>query len=76
MSTCNIDHTHDEVRAKLESQRDFLPEPLYAQIAGYLQHARSQEERNALFHLLKKYDLSTSEEQESRNRSITQLIAR
>ncbi len=75
MSTCNIDHTNEEVKAKLESQRDFLPESLYEQIDRYLQHDPSQEDRNALFHLLKKYDLAARDEQENRNRSILQLIA-
>jgi hypothetical protein len=75
MSTCNIDHTHEEVRAKLESQRGYLPESLFEQVGGYLlQNDPSQDDRNALFHLLKKYDLAASDEQEDRNRNIMQLI--
>jgi hypothetical protein len=76
MSTCNIDHSNEEIRAKLESQRAFMPDDLFVQVTGYLKSGPSQEDRNALFHLLKKYDLAASEEQEHRNRGIVQLITK
>jgi hypothetical protein len=76
MSTCNIDHSNEEVRAKLESQQAYIPEALFEQATSYLRDNPSQDNLNALFHLLKKYDLVTSEEQENRNRSIVQLISR
>ncbi|MEK3884659.1 hypothetical protein [Paenibacillus sp. PL2-23] len=73
MSTCNLDHLNEEVVNKLESQREFLPASLYEQALSYLQRNPGQDELNRLFHLLKKYDLVSSEEQETRNRDMLDL---
>ncbi|WP_411831012.1 hypothetical protein [Peribacillus castrilensis] len=40
----------------------------------YLEKGNSQETLNELFHLLKKYDLSTQEEQESRNDKLKRIM--
>lgn len=76
MSTCNIDHSNQDVCNKLQSQREFMPKSLFERVSVYLQSSPGQDELNALFHLLKKYDLVSSEEQENRNRSIIQLLTK
>lgn len=76
MSTCNVDHSNQDVFHKLQSQREFLPASLFEQLGIYLQRNPGQEELNALFHLLKKYDLVSIEEQEIRNRSMNELLSR
>ncbi|MDV2686019.1 hypothetical protein RYX56_16750 [Alkalihalophilus lindianensis] len=73
MSSCKLDHPLEDVYQKLDSQKDFLPADLYASCQRFLETKPSQLELNELFHLLKKYDLSSSEEQQSRNESITKL---
>lgn len=74
MSECKLDHSQEDVQAKLESQQDFLPGTLAQAIADYLNEARPQQSLNDLFHLLKKYDLVSQEEQEQRNAELTKLV--
>lgn len=74
MGTCNLNHSQQDVRMKFESQKAFLPTALSQTLDRYLEKANSQETLNELFHLLKKYDLSTQEEQESRNEKLKQII--
>jgi hypothetical protein len=76
MSTCNIDHTNDEVMRKLQSQIAFLPKSLFENVSMYLQKEQAQNDLNELFHLLKKYDLLTIDEQEARNLSMNQLLSK
>ena len=71
-----MDHSNQDVSSKLQSQREFMSESLFDRVTVYLQAAPSQTELNELFHLLKKYDLVSREEQEDRNRSIIQLLSR
>jgi hypothetical protein len=75
MGKCDIDHTQEDVIHKLESQRPFLPEHLATGLQRFLKSGRSQETLNELFHLLKKYDLASKEEQEERNQKFIQLIS-
>lgn len=75
MGKCNLDHSNQEVFHKLQSQQEYLPTTLYERISEYLQSNPGQEELNTLFHLLKKYDLVSSEEQEIRNRGMIELIS-
>ncbi|MGM7702792.1 hypothetical protein ACSVDE_13770 [Pseudalkalibacillus sp. Hm43] len=70
---CNIDHTLEDVQAKLEAQRTFLPEEVVQMSERFLAKGPSQDQLNELFHLLKKYDLADEEEQHERNRQITAL---
>lgn len=72
MGTCNIDHSHADVKKKLESQESFLPEELTGKLHQFLGEKQSQENLNKVFHLLKKYDLASESERETRDR---QLIA-
>ncbi|MBO1000211.1 group-specific protein [Bacillus sp. SD075] len=74
MGTCNLNHSQNDVRLKFESQKAFLPTELSQTLDRYLEEGNSQETLNELFHLLKKYDLSTQEEQESRNEKLKQII--
>ncbi len=72
---CNIDHSMDDVKKKLEFQSAFLPEGLYRSSDNFLKEYPTQEELNELFHLLKKYDLASEEERAERNRKITALTS-
>ena len=74
LSECTIDHSHKDVVNKLEDQRDFLTESLYNDIRNYLDSTLSQGKLNELFHLLKKYDLASSEEQNRRSDQLDQLV--
>ncbi len=70
MGTCNIDHSHEDVVKKLESQESFLPDELAAKLAQFLKGENKQETLNELFHLLKKYDLASASEREERNKKL------
>ncbi|MEH6949618.1 hypothetical protein V7068_21770 [Bacillus sp. JJ634] len=75
MRKCQIDHSHEDVAKKLETQKQFIPELLFKDLQSYLMSQRSQHILNELFHLLKKYDLATAEEQNIRNKKLVALIA-
>lgn len=70
MGVCNIDHSKADVVKKLAGQEAFLPIELSRQLEDFMQGRHSQETLNELFHLLKKYDLSSESEQEERNRKL------
>ncbi|OAH54306.1 MULTISPECIES: hypothetical protein [Bacillaceae] len=74
MGQCSIDHSQEDVIQKLESQRDFLPADLYEELQSLLKNEHVQEGLNELFHLFKKYDLASQEEQEVRNQKLMYLI--
>ncbi|MCK2004835.1 group-specific protein [[Brevibacterium] frigoritolerans] len=74
MGVCNLNHSQQDVRLKFESQKAFLPTQLTQTLDQYLEKGNSQETLNELFHLLKKYDLSTQEEQESRNDKLKRIM--
>ncbi|MEB1807468.1 MAG: group-specific protein [Bacillaceae bacterium] len=74
MSSCKLDHPLDDVRKKLADQRAFLPNELYEATEQLLNEPLSQTQLNELFHLLKKYDLASKEEQQKRNEKLKQLI--
>ncbi|MDT3495681.1 group-specific protein [Bacillus toyonensis] len=71
---CNIDHSIEDVMNKLESHKDFLPETLFKDLNGFLQNKHSQEILNDIFHLLKKYDLVSEEERETRNAQLLHIM--
>jgi hypothetical protein len=75
MSSCNIDHSKEDTILKLQSQQEFMPKSIYERVTVFLQSTHGQDKLNALFHLLKKYDLASSEEQVIRNHSIIQLLS-
>ncbi|MGM0876583.1 MAG: hypothetical protein ACQEWV_17940 [Bacillota bacterium] len=70
MSSCNLDHSLDDVKKKLADQRPFLLPDLTEKCSQYLTAAQSQNDLNELFHLLKKYDLASDEEKEIRNQKL------
>ncbi|WP_010282923.1 hypothetical protein [Bacillus timonensis] len=74
MSTCNIDHSKEDVVKKLQSQVNFLPKDLYNKATLFLEIEQTQKTLNELFHLLKKYDLAAEEEQQKRNQAMEELI--
>ncbi|MFS0823821.1 hypothetical protein [Bacillus sp. 1P02SD] len=74
MSTCNIDHTKEDVIKKLQSQESFVPTELYRSAVQFLETERTQLTLNELFHLLKKYDLVSEEEQQNRNLAMEELF--
>lgn len=67
MGTCNIDHSHEDVVKKLQSQESLLPSDLAGTLYAFLEKEHAQERLNELFHLLKKYDLASKEERKHRN---------
>lgn len=75
VSTCNIDHSLEDVKKKLADQKEFLPEELYNGSNQILQRHLDQETLNELFHLLKKYDLASEEERAERDKGIRKLTA-
>ncbi|WP_445491012.1 hypothetical protein [Niallia sp. 03133] len=74
MGKCNIDHSYESVINKLESQQNLLPESLVEDLYTFLKINQSQQILNELFHLLKKYDLASVEEQKKRNKELLLLI--
>lgn len=76
MSNCKIDHSHDDVLVKLKSQSDFLPSDIYSKLNVFLANEQSQETLNVIFHLLKKYDLATGNEQEDRNQKLNEILSK
>ncbi|PGZ07281.1 group-specific protein [Bacillus cereus] len=71
---CNIDHSIEDVMNKLESQKSFLSEEIFTGLKVFLQGNHSQEILNDIFHLLKKYDLVSEEERETRNAQLILII--
>lgn len=67
MGSCPIDHSLTDVRKKLAEQKKFLPDEISTGVEGYLTEVVSQDELNDIFHLLKKYDLASTEERAERN---------
>lgn len=74
MGTCNIDHTHEDVRKKYESQAAFLPAEINSLFERYFEKEHTQLELNEVFHLLKKYDLSPDEVRGIRNGQLLQIL--
>lgn len=72
--SCPIDHTTEEVRAKLKEQKPFLPVEIAEKTSSLLDKNLSQETLNEVFHLLKKYDLSDEGERNKRNHSFNKLF--
>ncbi|WP_438311968.1 hypothetical protein [Sporosarcina sp. FA9] len=73
MSNCKIDHSLVDVDLKLNEQKPFLPEALYTSSSQLLTEKPKQEVLNELFHLLKKYDLSSEEVRNERDISLKEL---
>jgi hypothetical protein len=74
VSSCNLDHSLDDVKKKLADQRPFLKPALAEKCSQYLTAVQSQNDLNELFHLLKKYDLASEEEREIRNQKLVGFL--
>ncbi|SFA88169.1 MULTISPECIES: group-specific protein [unclassified Bacillus (in: firmicutes)] len=74
MSTCNLDHSHEDVKKKYESQAAFLPAEINSLFKGYLEKKHTQLELNEVFHLLKKYDISPVEVRGIKNEQLLQIL--
>ncbi|MEQ2526639.1 hypothetical protein WMO40_07995 [Bacillaceae bacterium CLA-AA-H227] len=74
MSECKIDHTIEDVKNKYESQADFLPEDVKESFTDFFDAEHTQEILNDVFHLLKKYDLATEDERETRNKRLSLVL--
>lgn len=66
MSECKIDHSHDDVKKKYQSQLDFLPAEMKPLFNEFFNEEHTQDILNEVFHLLKKYDLASDEEKNER----------
>ena len=67
MSECKLNHTLEDVKNKYEAQVDFLPEDMRELFNQFFTRVHTQELLNEVFHLLKKYDLTSVEEKNNRN---------
>ncbi|MED4204604.1 hypothetical protein [Neobacillus mesonae] len=67
MSECKLDHSHEDVKSKYESQAEFLPEDMKPLFKQFFAKEHTQDLLNEVFHLLKKYDLADEQEQSKRN---------
>ncbi|MEH7352867.1 hypothetical protein V7150_04735 [Neobacillus drentensis] len=67
MSDCKLDHSQEDVISKYESQAAFLPEEMKPLFNQFFTKDHTQAILNEVFHLLKKYDLASVEEQNERN---------
>lgn len=74
LGKCNIDHSRKDVIQKLQSQEEFLPKKIQLVVKHFLMQENPQETLNDLFHLLKKYDLSSEAERQERNKKMLELI--
>ena len=73
MGNCKFDHSWEDVNKKLADQKTFLPEELFKRSNQLLERKPNQLILNELFHVLKKYDLTSEEEKSKRNESLKQL---
>lgn len=67
MSECKLDHSHEDVKNKFESQAEYLPADIKPLFESFFAQEHTQDILNEVFHLLKKYDLVTEEEKSTRN---------
>ncbi|PGS48468.1 group-specific protein [Bacillus sp. AFS041924] len=75
MGKCNLNHSKKDVQDKLDFQRNYLPDRITDDLDLLLRTECSQEILNEIFHLIKKYDLSTNAEQELRNKRLSDLLS-
>ncbi|WP_246939446.1 group-specific protein [Bacillus pinisoli] len=74
MSNCKLDHSLEDVKSKLYSQKEFLPEELFYKTENFLEKSPNQTELNEIFHLLKKYDLVSDSEKSERNHVLNTIL--
>ncbi|MCH6267618.1 group-specific protein [Neobacillus citreus] len=74
MSECKLDHSHDDVKKKYESQAAFLPEDMQPLFEQFFEKEHTQDILNEVFHLLKKYDLASEEEKIERTNRLNMVL--
>ncbi|WP_019152574.1 hypothetical protein [Robertmurraya massiliosenegalensis] len=74
MGECKLDHSLEDVKTKFEAQSPFLPEEIKSLFENFFREEHSQHILNDVFHLLKKYDLATDEEKETRNNRLLMVL--
>ncbi|WHX99893.1 hypothetical protein [Neobacillus sp. DY30] len=74
MSECKLNHSHEDVRNKYESQEAFLPEDMKPLFEQFFSNEHTQDLLNEVFHLLKKYDLASDEERNERNNRLYMVL--
>jgi len=74
MSKCKLDHTHEDVRQKYQSQFEYLPKEMHLLFETFFAEEHPQQELNELFHLLKKYDLISNDEKAERNKQMMIML--
>jgi citrate synthase len=74
MSECKLNHSHEDVKSKYQSQAGFLPEDLKPLFEAFFSKEHTQEILNDVFHLLKKYDLASEQEQSERNNRLNLVL--
>ncbi|WP_100407314.1 group-specific protein [Bacillus solitudinis] len=74
MTECKLNHSEDDVAAKLVEQSDYLPLDIQEAFRTFLSNTPSQPELNIAFHLLKKYDLATIDERKERHPKMYELL--
>jgi hypothetical protein len=76
MSECKLNHTHEDVKSKYESQADFLPSEMKPLFTSFFEKEHTQELLNEVFHLLKKYDLASEEVKNERNNQLHLVLTK
>ncbi|MFF2446861.1 hypothetical protein ACFVSW_07115 [Neobacillus sp. NPDC058068] len=74
MSECKLNHSHEDVKSKYESQAAFLPEKMKPLFAQFFAKEHTQEILNEVFHLLKKYDLASEDEKNERTNRLNMVL--
>ncbi|QED47670.1 hypothetical protein [Cytobacillus dafuensis] len=74
MSECKLDHTHDDVIQKFEQQKEYLPDDLKPLFTLFFEKEHTQDLLNEVFHLLKKFDLSSEEEKLERINRLSLIL--
>jgi hypothetical protein len=76
MSECKLNHTHEDVQNKYESQAEFLPAEMKPLFTAFFEKEQTQERLNEVFHLLKKYDLASAEVKNERNAQLNLVLTK
>ncbi|HJV18089.1 MAG TPA: hypothetical protein VJ546_12080 [Bacillales bacterium] len=76
MSECKLNHTHEDVQNKYESQAEFLPVDIKPLFTAFFEKKQTQEILNEVFHLLKKYDLASEEVKNERNAQLNLMLTK
>lgn len=74
MGECKLDHSHEDVQKKYDSQKDYLPQEMKPLFEHFIKGEHTQDILNEVFHLLKKYDLSSEEDKLERDNRLYLIL--